>query len=69
MTLEDAKAHIEYVKTMKPEIFKDLGINENVTDDVIEKAASIATQTHWGAPEIAVETLFNKTLKNLIKES
>jgi hypothetical protein len=32
MTLEDAKAHIEYVKTMKPEIFKDLGINENVTD-------------------------------------
>ena len=53
---------------MKPEIFKELGINENVTDDIIEKAASIATQTHWGAPEIAVETLFNKTLKKLIKE-
>lgn len=67
MTLEDAKSHIEYIKTAKPEIFKDLGITETTTDNMIEEAAEIATQTHWGAPDISVELLFNKTLKKLIE--
>lgn len=68
MTLEDAKTHIQYVKTMKPEIFKEMGIDESVTDDMIEAAATIATQTHWGTPDISVENLFNSTLKKLIED-
>lgn len=67
MTLEDAKIHIQYIQTVKPDVFNDLGITDNIDDSIIEEAAEIATQTHWGAPEISVELLFNKTLKKLIE--
>ncbi len=66
MTFKQAKAHIEYMKITKPEICNDIGITENIDDNIIEAAAEIATQTHWGAPEISVEMLFDKALKKLI---
>jgi len=70
MTLEEAKIHLEYTQTTKPDFFTENGITENLIADeaLLSEAAAIATQTHWGAANISEEDLFNKTLTRLIKE-
>lgn len=70
MTLEEAQIHLEYIKASKPSFLSESGITESIIADeaLIQEAADIATQTHWGASGVSEEELFDKTLKRLIDE-
>jgi hypothetical protein len=69
MTLQEAKIHIQYIKTKQPDFFTKFGVTEEDLNDesLISQAATIATEAHWGADNVSEEELFNKTLARLVE--
>jgi len=70
MTLDDAKTHIQYIKAIKPAIFRELGLTEDILSNeiLIAEAAVIATESHWGAINVSEADIFNNALKRLVHE-
>jgi len=67
LTLDEAKAHIQYYKVAHPNHFKDIG-GENITDEKIEEALRITEVIAGGLPQSEDEIFINE-LKRICNDT